>query len=77
MRRMICFLLLLSFCLSLACPAFAAFKSPAQDGPAKWPTYWGDNPKTGDIIMFWVMIMVVSIVALGGIYVIYRRKFCH
>ena len=75
MRRMISFLLILAFCLSLACPAFAAVNSPGEDGPAKWPTFWGDNPKTGDIIAFWVLILVVSLVALCVLFVIYRRKF--
>lgn len=73
MRRMISFLLILAFCLSLACPVFAATKSPAENGPAQW---WGDNPKTGDIIMFWVLVMMASLVALGTVYVIYRRNFC-
>ena len=69
MRRMICFLLILAFCVSLACPAFAAVKSPGEDGPAK-------NPKTGDIILFWVLVMVVSLAALCAVYMVYRRKFC-
>ena len=75
MRRMICFLLIMAFCLSLACPVFA--NSPAEDGPAKKPVYTGTNPKTGDIIMFWGLILVVSMVALGAVYVIYRKNFCH
>ena len=69
MRRMICFLLILAFCVSLACPAFAAVKSPGEDGPLK-------NPKTGDIILFWVLVMVVSLAALCAVYMVYRRKFC-
>ena len=79
MRRMICFLLILAFCVSLACPAFAAktTPSPGEDGPAKRPSSWRDNPKTGDVILFWVMVMVVSVVALGAVYLIYRRKFCN
>ena len=75
MRRMICFLLILAFCLSLACPAFAA-ASPGENGPVKKPTSSGSNPKTGDIILFWVLVMVVSVLALGAVYLIYRRKFC-
>lgn len=75
MRRMISFLLILAFCLSLACPVFAAVPSAGEDGPVKWPT-WGENPKTGDIILFWVLVMVVSLVALCVVYMIYRRKFC-
>ena len=76
MRRIISFLLILVFCLSLACPAFAAVQSPGEDGPVKKPTFWGDNPKTGDIILFWVLVMVVSLAALFAVYMIYRRKFC-
>lgn len=72
MRRMISFLLVLVFCLSLACPAFAATKSPYK--PA--PTPSGSNPKNGDVILFWGMILVVSVVALGVVYFIYRKKFC-
>ena len=77
MRRMICFLLILAFCLSLACPAFAAVKSPGEHGPSHRPDkWWGDNPKTGDIILFWVLVLVVSLVALGAVYFVYRKKFC-
>lgn len=74
MRRMIGFLLILAFCLSLACPAFAAVDSPGEDGPAKRPNWWGDNPKTGDVILFWALVMIVSLAALIAVYMIYRRK---
>ena len=76
MKRTISFLLVLVFCLSLACPAFAAtsgYPSPTGSGPR--PSFWGDNPKTGDVIMFWGAIMVLSVMALGVVYCIYRRKF--
>ena len=72
MRRVISFILVLVFCLSLACPAFAAVKSPSK--PA--PTPSGTNPKTGDVIMFWGLILVASGVALGAVYFVYRKKFC-
>lgn len=83
MKRVISFLLVLVFCFSLACPAFAAVKSPGENGPSHQPqrpdkwysSFLGDNPKTGDIIMFWVAVMVVSVVALGAVYMIYRKKF--
>lgn len=68
MKRAISFLLVLVFCFSLACPAFAAVNSPAEYGPSV-------NPKTGDIIRFWVAVMVVCIAALGAVCYIYRRKF--
>lgn len=74
MRRAISFLLLVVFCLSLACPAFAAVDSPGEHGPIKWPTFSGDNPKTGDIIMMWAVIMVVALAALIVLFVVYRRK---
>lgn len=42
----------------------------------KWrPLFSGDNPKTGDIILFWVAVMLISVAALGGMTVIYRKKF--
>ena len=81
MKKVISILLVLVFCLSLACPAFAATSSPTGTGPRpgssnKWqPSILGDNPKTGDVILFWVAIMAVSVMALGAVYFIYRRKF--
>lgn len=82
MKKVISFLLVLVFCFSLACPAFALIPSGGEDGPSQlpekpdrwYPSFLGDNPKTGDIIMFWVAVMVVSVVALGGVYMIYRKK---
>ena len=74
MRRMITFLLLVAFCLSLACPAFAAVSSPGESGPTQTPS--GDSPKTGDTIMMWVAIMVVALAALAVLWVIYRKKMC-
>ena len=71
MKKMISILLVLAFCLSLACPAFAAASSPTGSGPRPM----GNNPKTGDVIMFWVAIMAVSVMALGAVYCVYRRKF--
>ena len=81
MKRVISFLLVLVFCLSLAVPAFAAVSSPTGSGPRPsrpdrwWPSSWGDNPKTGDVIMLWVAVLGVSVVALCAVYYIYRRKF--
>ena len=81
MKRVISFLLVLVFCLSLAVPAFAAVSSPTGSGPRPsrparwWHSSWGDNPKTGDVIMLWVAVLVVSVVALCAVYYIYRRKF--
>lgn len=69
MKRVISFLLVLVLCLSMACTAFAAAGSPQNPPPTS-------NPKTGDIIMFWVLVMVASVVALGAVYFVYRKKFC-
>lgn len=64
MRRMICFLLVLMFSMSLACPAFAATNSPSNT-----------IPKTGDQIMMYVIIMVVALVALAAVVLISRKVF--
>jgi LPXTG-motif cell wall-anchored protein len=72
-KKMLSILLVLAFCLSLVCPAFAAVSSPTGSGPR--PGILGDTPKTGDVIMFWVAIMAVSVMALGAVYCVYRRKF--
>ena len=86
MKRMISFLLILAFCLSMACPVFATFVPSTQDPPHPdypnrpnwpdrwWPSFVGENPKTGDIIMFWVVVLAVSVVALGAVYMVYRKR---
>lgn len=33
------------------------------------------NPRTGDIIMMWVIIMLVALAAIAAAVVIYRKKF--
>lgn len=71
MRRVICFLLVLVFCVSLACPAYATTNSAGDSGrPVTKP---GENPKNGDIIMRYVIIMIVSLIALIAVIVIYRK----
>ena len=74
MRRVISFILMLVIVLSLACPAFAATNSPADKAPAKVDNS-GSNPKTGDIIMTWVIVLAVSLIALVAVVMIYRKKF--
>lgn len=37
--------------------------------------WFGDNPKTGDMILFWVAVMLTSVAAMGGLAVVYRKKF--
>lgn len=66
MRRLICFLLVMVMTLSVACPALA-------DSPSGKPSY-GSNPKTGDQIMMYVIIMVVALVALVAV-LLFSRKF--
>lgn len=39
------------------------------------PLIVNGNPSTGDVIMFWVAVMLVSAAAMGGMVVIYRKKF--
>ena len=102
MRRMICLILAVIFCVSLACPVFAApspgrgdhencdcgdncvctkgedcgcdcFDGGECNGSPSHSGKW--NPKTGDIILMWVAVMVVALVALGVVVVIYRKKF--
>ena len=66
MRRMICFLLVLVMSLSVACPVLAT-NSTGNSSPSS-------NPKTGDQIMMYVVIMVVARVALAVV-TLYSRKF--
>lgn len=75
MRRAIGFILVLAFCLSLACTAFAAPVSSAADSgrPSQAPSYSGSNPKTGDVIMRWVLVMVLALVALAVVVILYRK----
>lgn len=68
MRKMICFLLVLVFSLSLACPAFAATNSLPNVSP-------NGNPKTGDQIMMYVIIMAIALVALVAVVVLSRKVF--
>ena len=86
MRRVICLVLAVVLCMALACPALAATKNspekiPGCDhsynalGVCKYCGAWRDNPKTGDDIMAWSGMMVLSLGALAGAAVIYRKKF--
>lgn len=65
MRRLICFLLVMVMSLSVACPALAAVSSIGGKPSS--------NPKTGDEIMMYVIIMVVALVALAAV-VLFSRK---
>jgi len=74
MRRLICFLLVLVLCMSMTCTAFAAAPSPGEGGePSDTPDT--DNPKTGDIIMRWVIVLVISLIALAVILILGRKIF--
>lgn len=66
MRRLICFLLVMVMTLSVACPALA-------DSPSGKPSY-GSNPKTGDQIMMYVIIMLIAMAALAVV-LLFSRKF--
>jgi len=88
MRRLICLLLVLVMSLSVACPALAAVRSPGDRPPVTPPghrppshrppssgiTLPGSNPKTGDQIMMYVIIMVIALLALVAV-VLFSRKF--
>lgn len=54
MKRMICFVMALVLCLSLALPVAAVAS------PEKKPAAPGESPKTGDPISLWVGAMSVS-----------------
>lgn len=75
MRKAICLILVFAFCLSLSCVAFAAPTPSAGDGgtPSQVPGNSGDLPKTGDIIMQWVLLMVLALIALAVVFVLYRK----
>lgn len=75
MRRAVCFLLAMLICLSVACPALAAAPSAGEDGPTVRPPFDWDNPKTGDIIMRWVLVMVIALAALIVLGVVYYKNF--
>ena len=97
MRKILCLVLVLVFCVSMACPAMAFTGSHeggcnhdhcnctddcicnnGQDcGCDCYDHNHGGlwNPKTGDIIMMWVAIMVLALIALAAAVVIYRKKF--
>lgn len=66
MRKVICLLMVLVCCMSLACTAFAT-QSPGGSAP--------DVPKTGDnsAIFMWVLVMLVSLVALVAVSMYYRK----
>lgn len=65
MRRMICFLLVMAMSLSVACPALAVNSISGKPS---------SNPKTGDEIMMYVIIMVVALVALAAVMLISRKS---
>ena len=74
MRQLICFLLVLALCMSMTCTAYATAPSPGEGGK---PSYVPDtdNPKTGDIILRWVIVLVISLIALAVILILGRKIF--
>lgn len=73
MRKMISFLLVVVVLLSLALPVCATVASAGQSGtPAVTPS-GKVNPKTGDMIMMWVVIMLVALLALAAVVFCYRK----
>lgn len=72
MRRLISFLLVLVFMLSLSCVAFA---TDVDSIPGKAPANPSESPKTGDVIMTWVIVLLISLIALVAVAVIFRKVF--
>ena len=68
MRRLICFLLVLVFSMSLATPVLAASSIP-NTPPV------GVTPKTGDQIMTYVIIMIIAVLALVAVVLFSRKAF--
>lgn len=73
MRSIICVILVMVLCMSMAMPAFAVDKASVADSGKPSATPSGTNPKTGDIIMMWVVIMLVALLALGVVIFCYRK----
>lgn len=74
MRRVICFVLALVFLLSMSCTAFATVDSAGDSGrPVATPGDSNGSPKTGDVIMTWVVVLVLSLLALAVVVVLYRK----
>lgn len=75
MKKMISFLLAVVVLLSLALPICATTPT-ASAGQSGTPTVTPSgkvNPKTGDMIMMWVVIMVVALLALAAVVFFYRK----
>ena len=94
MRRVLCLTLILLFCMSLACPVFAAENDDFVNSPGSLPGGGDDSnnavtpgtgsssdgiwiPKTGDNIMMWVTVMLISVMALAATAVVFRKKFAN
>jgi len=77
MRRLICFLLVLALVLSMTGTAFASTyrNSPGEGGKPRPTTPDGGNPKNGDIIMRWVIVLIISLLALIVILILGRKFF--
>lgn len=75
MKKMISFLLVVVVLLSLALPVCAATPkaSAGQSGTPAVTSSSKANPKTGDMILMWVVIMVVALLALATVVFCYRK----
>lgn len=76
MRRVICLLLVLAFCMYLPCTAFAT-QSPGDVAPDVPGT--DDVPKTGDTsgMYLWLFVMLISLLALVVVSVCFRKVMRH
>jgi len=91
MKKLICLILVLTFCMGLACTAFATeaedefVSSPGTEPGCDHEFENGfcihcgiaENPKTGDDnhIGMWMVIMVASAACLVTLNTVYRKKF--
>lgn len=89
MRRVICFILVMALMMCVPFAAFATDVASPSSGSAggnaggnagNAGTNAGSNaltsnPRTGDTIIFFAVVMLVALIALVAAVVIYRKKF--
>jgi LPXTG-motif cell wall-anchored protein len=80
MKKLICLILVLVMCLSLAVSASAFIESPnGTPGGDNDGNTEGGAPQTGDTnnLMLWTGIMVAAVVGVGAVVLTYRKKFAN
>lgn len=90
MKRIICMLLVVIFCMYLPMPAFAATNSPSNGWTCSECNQWATGgvcpnghlrpgittPQTGDasMINIWLVVMIVALIALVAAVVLFRKN---